>query len=219
MRREIPNGVRHDENTGVDYVYAGGAFCTARIREAKARGEWDIPRDNGAIFSVPGRVEIVSVNLTRVFVDDPTDLACLARADAEGRAQVEQCVRFFRAYLPGFERAEPGGDGPADRRAGKPPDRGLYELTGEDAVTCRQFEDVIAQCCYGLDEHKPGSQTWAMDHRFAEGEHYDIPWRCPCRAPGRPISSSRAAPSRPSGRRCPRSACSRPAWRWARRRA
>ena len=47
----------------------------------------------------------------------------------------------------------------------------------KDVLSGRQFDDVIAQCCYPIDIHEPGKDTTIMK-RLPRGTHYDIPWRC-----------------------------------------
>jgi hypothetical protein len=176
--RETPDAITHDTNGGVDYYFVKDqVWVTERIHRAQERGVWTIPRDNGAIASIPGNIRHVSVNLTRVFVKDPTDPAQLAAAEKEGKEQITQCLRFFREYLPGFQDVALVE---VAREIGVRESRqvcGLYRLTKEDVLALRQFEDVIAQCCYGIDDHKPASNTWRMDY-FRSGTHYDIPWRC-----------------------------------------
>ncbi len=55
--------------------------------------------------------------------------------------------------------------------------RGRYTLTGEDVMTGRQFDDVIAQCCYCVDIHEPNTDgTTCVD--IGGPGHYDIPWHC-----------------------------------------
>lgn len=172
-----PTSRRHDERTGIDYYYSDG-LVTRKIAEAKAAGDWTVARDTGAIFSVPGDLTTVSANINRVFIDDPTDPAQLAAADAEGRRQVEEGVRFMRKYLPGFQDVRLIE---LARQIGVRESRqiqGLYRLTLDDVLGLRQFDDVIAQCCYGIDDHKPKVNAHEMDKLFADGTHYDIPWRC-----------------------------------------
>ena len=56
---------------------------------------------------------------------------------------MQEGVRFFRKYAPGFERCELVGAAPqvgvrTSRRI-----QGLYTVTEQDLVDLRQFEDVI----------------------------------------------------------------------------
>jgi hypothetical protein len=129
------------------------------------------------VDGVAGQPWNLSVNFGRVFVQDPTDSAQLAQAEAEGRRQVEDGIAFFRKYVPGckdvklIELARQIGVRESRQI------RGRYLLTVDDLLACRQFDDVIAQCCYAIDIHDPGRDTTTM-RTFAPGTHYDIPLRC-----------------------------------------
>lgn len=168
-----------DPTTGEQFCNLGThPQINAWIAEARAAGELTIPRDSIAvILSIPGRPQYATVNFGRVVLKDPTDPEQIALAEAEGRRQVEEGIRFFRKYLPGFENVELVQ---LARQIGVRESRqisGQYTLTGEDAVGCRQFDDVIAQCCYSIDIHEPDSHATTMKE-FAPGTHFDIPLRC-----------------------------------------
>ena len=54
---------------------------------------------------------------------------------------------------------------------------GDYQLTAEDVLTARKFDDAIARGSYPVDIHNPkGSGT--VLKRLPPGEAYDIPLRC-----------------------------------------
>lgn len=168
-----------DEATGERWIAFGDdPALNAKVRAAREVGTLSIGRDCVAmVLSVPGRPDHVSVNFGRVFVSDPTDQGQLAAAADEGRRQVEEGVAFFREHVAGFEGAELVEAG---RQIGVRESRrikGRYTLTEEDVLSCRQFDDVVAQCWYPIDVHEPGSDRTTMKW-LAKGTHYDIPWRC-----------------------------------------
>lgn len=179
VRRELPAAFRHDPTLDEDYVSLGGSdYVNEHVARARQSGEITIPRNHiSTVVSIPGRPRYVMVNYGRVMIDDPTDPAQLEQASQQGRKQVDEGVRFFRKYVPGFQQAS------LDKLAlqiGVRQSRqivGLYEITAEDVLGCRQFDDVVAQCCYPIDIHEPGSDTTTMKY-LPDGEHYDIPWRC-----------------------------------------
>lgn len=204
LGRGVPGTTLTDPSTGETYcVISAHPMVNSWIAEAKAAGELHIPRDHVAVvMSIPGRPQFVTVNFGRVFCQDPTDPAQLAAAEKEGLAQIEDGIRFFRKYLPGFATAELVRTA---RQIGVRESRqieGLYTLTGEDAESCRQFEDAIAQCCYAIDIHHVDSEGTTM-REFVRGTHFDIPWRClvPASGPrnlvigGRCISATQEAMS------------------------
>jgi glycine/D-amino acid oxidase-like deaminating enzyme len=165
----------------------------AWVAEAKSRGELSIPRDGIAtIQNYPGRSDHATVNFTRVFCKDPTDPELLRAARAEGERQMEEGVRFFRKYLPGFEQVEVIRSALQIGVRESRQITGLHRLTGEEARSCTQFADVIAQCCYSIDIHEPGKESTTMIP-FKPGTHFDIPWRSliPATGPGNLVIAGR----------------------------
>jgi len=72
------------------------------IEQAKANGEFDIPRDRVIFATQPNRNEIV-VNATRMLDIDPTDPLSYSKAETEGHRQVGVLMNFFKKYCPGFK--------------------------------------------------------------------------------------------------------------------
>jgi hypothetical protein len=144
-------------------------------------------------MSVPLQPNVVSVNFGRVNIKDPTDADQLAAAQVEGRRQVDEGVRFFRKYFPGFENVEVRQ---LALQIGVRQSRqlvGTYTLTRDDVIGCRQFDDVIAQSCYPIDIHEPFSDKTTLIF-LTPGTHYDIPLRCliPAQGPGNVLVAGRA---------------------------
>jgi hypothetical protein len=192
VKQAMPGALRFDEQVGQFFLTVSGVH--QKVAMAQANGDLSIPRDHVAsIMNIPGEPENATVNFGRVFVKDPTDPVQLATAEESGRQQIDEGVRFFRKYLPGFERVEvlerARQIGVRESRQIK----GHYTLTGQDVLGCRQFEDVIAQCCYAVDVHSPDSnKTQLME--LKRGTHFDIPLRCliPVSGPGNLIIAGRS---------------------------
>jgi hypothetical protein len=145
------------------------------VREARAAGELDIPRDRLLVFEgvYPGDA---IVNTTRVSGLHGTIGPDLSRAEAEARRQVYQLVDFLQRRAPGFERA---------RLVATPTQIGIREtrrVVGEimvdenDAVGARRFPDAIAASAYPIDIHDPASGGMIFK-RFGNGEYFTIPYR------------------------------------------
>ena len=172
------------------------------IQQAKEKDEWPVKKECfSLIWSDPRNPEIVTVNGSRITGLNGADAIDLSRAEIEGRKQVKQLVDFMRNYLPGFEEAVLLKTGP---QIGVRETRrviGPYKLTEEDVLSCRKFEDQIAQVAYYIDVHLPNSEKTDL-RRLPEGESYDIPYRClqsnSCNnflVAGRAISASHIAAS------------------------
>lgn len=174
-----PEFVSTHQATGERYCSLGWHDeVTFKLQLARSLGELSIPSDRiPALIGIPGHPGQATVNFGRVECADPTDPRCLAVAEREGLNQVDEAIAFFRRHLPGFAHIELLE---VARQIGVRQSwqiEGLYTLTGRDCVECRQFEDVIAQCCYALDYHEPGTDRFSL-RLFDKGTHYDIPWRC-----------------------------------------
>lgn len=149
-----------------------------RMEAAVARGAFDLPRLSGSyrFTSRPGEVRC---NMTRISLDgepvDPTDWRQLSRAERIGRQQVEEYARFLCAEIPGFEDAYVSHVG---AQLGVRESRrvlGDYQLTEDDVLGCRRFNDVIARNAWPLEIHRLGANT---DWRWLpDGQYHELPFR------------------------------------------
>jgi hypothetical protein len=177
LRAAWPWSVGKDPISGEPTVCIAGT-AGEQVAAAKAAGELSIPvKHVAAVLNIPGQPDYVTVNFGRVFVDDATDPAQLARAEEEGRRQIAEGEAFFRKYIPGFANARVVE---VARQIGVRETRrieGKYTLTEADVMGCRQFDDAIAQCCYAIDVHDPQSSGTRLVE-LPRGKHFDIPLRC-----------------------------------------
>lgn len=146
----------------------------ARMAAGAAAGRYDLPRQEGSIHRTP--VEGVSLaNMTRVENIDPTDVRALSAAEIQGRRQVGQYVRFLQDEIPGYRHAELVGLGMhigvrESRRI-----HGEYQLTADDVLSARRFEDSVASCGAPIEDHTGGTDTvWKY---IPDSGTYDIPFR------------------------------------------
>jgi glycine/D-amino acid oxidase-like deaminating enzyme len=146
------------------------------IREASEAGELDLPREDLLFFGTPHEQE-VSVNSTRVTRVLGTDVFDWSHAEWQSRRQLRQIAEFLRRRVPGFENAYIAQSGVHTCVRETRRITGDYQLTADDVLEARKFEDVIARGAYPVDIHNPkGSGT--VLKRLPEGEAYDIPLRC-----------------------------------------
>jgi hypothetical protein len=149
----------------------------ALMREAAATGAYHLPRLEGSWHRTPFP-GIVMVHMTRVPNIDATDPVALTDAELEGRRQVREYHRFLRDRVPGFELSVIVGTSPSigvreSRRV-----IGDYQLTRDDVLDARRFDDEIALCGAPIEDHGPGGDTdWQYVASAGHGAVYGIPYR------------------------------------------
>jgi hypothetical protein len=145
------------------------------IREANEAEELELRREDILFFGTPHEHEI-SLNSTRVTNVLGTNVWDLTYAEYEGRRQMSQIAAFLRHYAPGFEKAYISQSG---SHIGVRETRrilGDYQLTAEDILQARRFDDVIARASYPMDIHNPKGTGTTLRH-LPPGKAYDIPLR------------------------------------------
>ena len=145
------------------------------VRKATEAGELKLPREDILFFATPHEGE-VSVNSTRVTRVLGTDVWDLSYAEWMSRRQMRQIAEFLRRYVPGFEKSYVMQSGV---NVGVRETRrivGDYQLTADDVLSARKFDDAIARGAYPVDIHNP-TGTGTILKRLPPGEAYDIPLR------------------------------------------
>jgi hypothetical protein len=151
------------------FIFGGFAGL---VRKAIEAGELHTPQTRiiGVKTHVPD--EFLAVT-TRILGLDPTDVDSLTGAYTSIYKQIPEHVALFRKYIPGFAHATLREIAPLlgvreSRRI-----TGDYVLTGEDVVSGRAFDDVVAMGGYHVDIHRPDG-TWVQSQ---DTQAYDIPFR------------------------------------------
>jgi len=157
-----------------------GSFGAIDALMRAAAGRYRFPRE-GAILRPQRNRSEWRVNVTQVAnaqgrAVDATDAWQLSAGEVEGRRQVIEYLRFLRAEVPGFERAELIDIGTQlgvreTRRI-----RGAYRLSGEDVLGGARFDDAIGLNAWPIERHAPGRVEWAFARD--EGNAFNqLPWR------------------------------------------
>jgi hypothetical protein len=125
-------------------------------------------------------------NIGHTFDVDGTDEVSLTKALVYGRKSLTEYQRYYRQYLPGFEKMSLVATGSLlgvreTRRI-----VGDYVLTLDDYQRRASFPDEIGRYAYPIDNHpvRPGKATYAQHRRefdealrYKKGESYGIPYR------------------------------------------
>jgi hypothetical protein len=148
-----------------------GGFAE-HLERAKRDGRLDVPATRVVGVFVSPAAELIAVT-TKVATFDPTDVGRLTAGYQDAFEQIPQLLRFFREYVPGFERSTLREIAPMIGVRESRRIVGDYMLTGDDVMAGRQFEDVVAMGGYHIDIHRPDG-SW-VDSRNVQP--YDIPFR------------------------------------------
>lgn len=138
---------------------------------AEAGADYDLPRKTGIINPQPHPGEW-RCNLTQISRDgapiDGSDWADLTFAEREGRRQVQEYFRFLKDRVPGFENAYLLETAPQIGIRETRRIAGRYMLSGDDVLSCRDFDDTIGCNGWPLEQHVKGSAKWT----FVQGRGY-----------------------------------------------
>lgn len=144
--------------------------------------EYDLPRLDGSdhITPIDGMTATIMTRVDSYATRDgtaanATDPEFLSRAEAEGRRQAVEYVRFLRDRVPGYERASlavlSSQIGVRETRRV----HGDYRLDREDVTSARQFDDQVALCGAPIEDHHAGADTsW---HYLPDGAAVGVPLR------------------------------------------
>ena len=152
------------------------------MAQAAASGGYDLPRLEGSDHATPveGMTATVMTRLPSSAeregrVVNATDPELLSRREMEGRRQALEYVRFLVDRVPGYERAALAT---LSSQIGVRETRrvyGDYQLTRDDVLGARQFDDQVGLCGAPIEDHHPGSDTaW---HYIPDGQAVGIPYR------------------------------------------
>jgi hypothetical protein len=166
----------------VDDARAGEAWRTIpELMDAAERsGEFRFPR-KGAIVRPQKHAGEWRVNVTQLrnpdgSAVDGTDARSLSAAEAEGRRQAVEYLRFLRARVPGFEGAYVLDLAP---QLGIRETRrlvGRYVLTREDVLGCASFGDAIGVNGWPIENHVAGDVKWEWPAEGSRG-YNQLPFR------------------------------------------
>jgi len=117
----------------------------------------------------------INVNTSRIVGVDATNPKEISQAEFAAREQVVRIANFLRDYVGGFETSNfVVGHSLGIRETRRI--IGEYELSTEDVLSGRKFDDGIAQGAYPLDMHDPEGKGVVFRDIGGDGA-FDIPYR------------------------------------------
>ncbi len=117
----------------------------------------------------------INVNTSAVVNVDGTDSLSLSRATVALTAQCARIGEFLKKNVGGFEGSYYVPAALPGVRETRNID-GHYEITGEDALAGRKFDDTIGQLCFPIDIHTP-EDSQAIFEPIGDDGAMDIPYR------------------------------------------
>jgi len=153
----------------------------ALMRQAAASGAYDLPRRDGSdhITPVEGMTATIMTRLESTRRDgrrvrNATDPVLLTEAEMAGRRQALEYVRFLVDRVPGYERARLAA---LSTQVGVRETRRVHgdaQLTADDVLSARQFDDQVGLCGAPIEDHHPGTgTTWRY---LPDGQVVGIPF-------------------------------------------
>lgn len=133
-----------------------------------------LPRDRVHFIVLPIQGQIL-INTSRIINIDGTNVYDLSRAEFEGRKQVFEITKFLKDYVPGFKNSylidTSAFIGVRETRR----ICGLYELSKDDVINGKRFDDDIARGTYPIDIHSTAGRDMSI---IKVKRPYGIPYRC-----------------------------------------
>jgi hypothetical protein len=146
----------------------------------RAAGRYAFPR-RGAILRPQRNPSEWRANVTQLRnaagqAANATDAAELSAAEVDGRRQITEYMRFLRAEVPGFERAEISE---IAAQVGVRETRRVHcqhMLTGDEVQAGARFDDSIGLNAWPVEAHVAGGVQWGFFTDSANA-HNQLPWR------------------------------------------
>ncbi|WP_405174379.1 FAD-dependent oxidoreductase [Paenibacillus sp. FSL H8-0261] len=142
--------------------------------DMKAAGLTGNTRQSITCFPYPDEKALL-FNSTSVLDVDPTRPETVIRGKGEGIRQAQELFEAIKQH-PAFHHAQLEYIAP---KLGIREGRrivGEYELTAEDCLQSRRFDDMVAACAYSLDIHSPDGGASRLES-IPEPGYYHIPYR------------------------------------------
>jgi len=155
-------------------VYFNGSFSRWN-EQILAEGLFPNTNKDRHVFFNTVWADQINVNTSAVLDLDGTDPQQLSRATVDLTRQCARIGEFLKKHVPGFE----GGYYVPAAIPGVRESRnidGRYQLTDEDVLEGRKFEDTVGQVCFPVDIHAPESSQ-AIFHQIGGDGAFDIPYR------------------------------------------
>ena len=129
------------------------------------------------LFTIPNQPASVAFNAPRIYAEkslNPLSAEDTTYALIQGRKQIRRLMNFCKKYLPGFENSYVSQIAPMLGIRDSRRIEGEYELSEDDILSCKKFENSVAKSNYPIDVHslkKDGS----ILNKISDDDYFEIP--------------------------------------------
>jgi len=129
------------------------------------------------IFTIPNQPTSITFNAPRIYSDkslNPLDVKDVSFALMQGRKQITRLMKFVKNYLPGFENAYISQIAPMLGIRDSRRIDGEYELTEEDVLSAKKFQNPVAKSNYPIDVHSC-EKNKSILNKLSDNDYFEIP--------------------------------------------
>ena len=159
----------------VDWSRFDKPSATALYNKMQAEGKIKNPRENILVFRYPVE-NIMHCNTTRMIGMNPTDVEEVTQSEQILREQMLEMYHFMKENIAGMEDCVLLGSAPESGIRESRRIVGFTQITVDDILGVRKFEDRIARGTYSIDIHNPSGKGTVFQ-KIRENDYYTIPYR------------------------------------------
>lgn len=134
-----------------------------------------IPKNESVLIRLPLSGDVATYLASASY--DARLSSSVTRAEISGRQQAQIYLKILRR-LPGHEKMYIASTGPNFGTRESRHINAVYQLTEDDIMSGRHFEDVIALGAWGFEYHDETHETWASTFKYVPNKTFDVPLRC-----------------------------------------
>lgn len=146
-----------------------------KAKEANPELKTLIPRNLGVLIKLPGSGDICTYMASAMY--DARDSASISAAERQGRMQAKLYLEILRK-LPGHENMYLASTGPNFGTRESRHINSRYQLTEDDIMTGRGFDDTVAVGAWYMEWHDASKEDWPILFKAPPNGTFEIPLRC-----------------------------------------
>jgi hypothetical protein len=134
-----------------------------------------IPKNESVLIRLPMSGDIVTFMASASY--DARCSSSITAAERSGRKQAQEYLKILRA-LPRHQNMYLVSTGPNFGTRESRHINAEYQLTEDDVMSGRRFDDVIALGAWGFEFHDETREDWASTFKCPPGRIFEVPFRC-----------------------------------------